>query len=145
MYRASHVLLLNASPDESDMYAVWLASCGYRVSVARDLASARRVVRRDTVNVLVIDALFGASSRRAEFERRWTRLTNGEALGIVVLSGYLTDAYRPVRHGARKVCLFKPCLPQQLSRCIDRLLDSAPRHPTIAADKGKHVPGCPPS
>lgn len=136
-----HVLLLNASPDESEMYALWLESCGYRITVAHDLLAARRIVRRDPVDVLVIDAQFGAC--RDEFEQQWTRSTDREALRIVVLSGYLTDADRPVQRGARTVCLFKPCLPQQLSGWISDLL-AVPQPASFAGDQGKPVVGYPP-
>jgi DNA-binding response OmpR family regulator len=132
----SHVLLLNASSDESEMYAVWLAGCGYRVTVTRDLASARRVARRDPIDVLVIDALFGRQFRRGEFQRRWARLAHRDALGIVVISGHLAEAHSPQQLAAHELCAAKPCLPQHLSGLIDNLL---------SGDKGNPLAGCPPS
>ena len=126
------------------MYAVWLESCGYRVTVAPDAASARRIARTENVQVLVIDALFGAAARRAEITRRWSRLAHRDRLPIVVLSGYFTDCGRPPDRD--RLVVFKPCLPQQLSGFIEGLL--SPPWPSSAAasrDKGKHVVGCPSS
>ena len=118
------------------MYAVWLAGCGYRVTVTRDLASARRVARRDAIDVLVIDAFFGGEFRRAEFQRRWARLAHRDALGIVVLSGYAAEAHGPRQLAAHELCAVKPCLPQHLSGLIDDLL---------GGNTGKPLPGCPSS
>ena len=139
----AHVLLLNASHDESDMYALWLEWCGYRVTIAPDLAVARRIAREETVDVLVIDACFGASYRRDEFERRWTGLTHRGELATVVLSGYGTDAPWLAPAGAHRACVLKPCPPQQLSRYIDELLPPGPA--PIARDTGQPVAGCSPS
>lgn len=125
------------------MYGVWLESCGYRVTVARSLASARKVARKETIDVLVIDALFGGEFRRVEFQRRWTRLAHRDPLAIVVLSGYLPDAHLPRQPATHELCAFKPCLPQQLSGLIEDLLLAPPHGPI--ADKGKPLPDCLPS
>jgi DNA-binding response OmpR family regulator len=132
----AHILLLTASPDESDMYAFWLQSCGYRVSVAKDRASARRLTRGQGVDVLVIDALF-APAKRAEVARRWRRLAHQHSLSIVMLSGYLPgdDRYVP---GAGELCLLKPCLPHQLSGWIEQLL-SRPPDRSSSVSEGKPV------
>ena len=121
MRTVAHVLLLNASLDESDMYAVWLKLNGYRVTVADDVASARHIVRGDAVDVLVIDALHATDFARTEFVRRWTKLAHRDRLPIVILSGYLTDAQSPTQN-ADEVCVFKPCPPQQLTSHIAELL-----------------------
>jgi DNA-binding response OmpR family regulator len=123
MGSGAHVLLLTASDDESEMYAVYLESCGYRVTVAQNAASARRIARSGSVQVLVIDALFGAGSPRTELTGRWSNLAQRSQLPIVVLSGYLPGAKQPSR--TDQLGVFKPCLPDQLSSHIERLL-SAP-------------------
>ena len=142
MDTAPHVVLLNASPDESEMYGFWLGACGYRVTVAQTQAFVRHVIRTETVDVLVIDAVFARPFRRAEFEPRSS--DDRTSLAIVVLSGYLTDATLPVRQGVHEVRVFKPCLPHQLSDYIDGLL-AGPTHVPIHMDEGKHVDACGPS
>lgn len=137
---ASHVLLLNASIDESEMYALWLQLCGYRVTVARDLAAARQVARREAVDVLVVDAFYGASFHHDDFEVQWTRLTHTDSLALVVLSGYLGDGQPMAAHGLRKICVFKPCLPRQLSDAVEDLLSTAQ---VGRASKGNYVGGYP--
>lgn len=136
-----HVLLLNASLDESEMYAFWLKACGYRVTVAQTIAAARHLARTETVDVLVIDALFGPGSARPEVVRRWSRLAHRDCLPIVVLSGYPSDAGRA---SGRNTVVLKPCLPQQLSGCIeDLLVTPSPR--SAASGTGKPVADCSPS
>ena len=121
-------MLLNAILDESEMYQVGLQSCGFRVTIARDVASARRILRREAVDVLVIDSLYETHYRRAEFVRRWSRLAHRDRLPILVLSGYLTDAPWATPSAA-EVCLLKPCPPNELTSSIARLLEMSPDCP----------------
>jgi hypothetical protein len=131
-----HVLLLNASPDESEMYGFWLAASGYRVTVARSAAFTRHLIETTAVDVLVIDALFARPFRRADFERR--RDTQRTSLGVVVLSGYPCDATLPPHKGPHEVRVFKPCLPHELSDYVDGLL-GVRTSGLFHVGKGNHV------
>ena len=123
MVRARHVVLLNATSDESDMYAWWLESSGYCVSVVRDGPGVWRLATTDLLDVLVIDAMFAFSETGVQLPEPLKALSRRCGFGIITLSGYLPPC--PPEPPPREICILKPCLPPQLSERIDQLLSGS--------------------
>ena len=121
MPRPPHVLLLNATPDESDMYAWWLEKSGYCVSVVRDVAAVSRVAASSVLDVLVIDAMFAHPDTHTRLPEVLRTLSRRHGFSIITLSGYLPDSCAP-QAGVGETCILKPCLPPHLSASIEYAL-----------------------
>jgi DNA-binding response OmpR family regulator len=111
-----HVVLLNATADESEMYACWLELCRYRVSVVRELPDACDLAAHETVDVVVIDAIFAFRGGDAHFQEL-RRLSTRCGFSILTLSGFAPRGENVI---------LKPFLPAQLTEAIDKLLVAAP-------------------
>lgn len=105
------------------MYAFWLESSGYRVTRLPDVTALSGMMK-DTVDVLVIDAIFGLRDRTHEVARRLRVLTLRCKVRIIVLTGFVPNRNRQAQISG-ELSLMKPCSPQDLGERIEALLSDA--------------------
>jgi DNA-binding response OmpR family regulator len=114
------VLLVNATRDESDMYATWLRIQGYEATVATDGSSAAALVDQGPIDVLVTDVSIGNGDSGLALAGH-VKENVALATRVIVLSGYPLGAIG--RHESSwDVCLLKPCLPGELVNAVERVL-----------------------
>ena len=126
---ARHVVLLNATRDESDMYAWWLESSGYDVSIVRDIPAVCRLADAGLLDVLVIDAMYSHNGTSVRLPELLTALSHRRGFRIITLSGYPNRECSSL-HSGDEICLGKPCLPPDLSERIEQMLSDPRRAPT---------------
>ena len=116
------VLLVDDNEDTLEMYALGLASAGYRPLLACDAESAVSQLRNAHPAAVVTDLqLVGGRSG-------WdliTKLKNDPAtrqIPIVILSGNIDPSLAADAERVGCVPVLKPCLPEDLAQVLRRLL-----------------------
>lgn len=119
---APHVLVIDPHDDTRDMYAIGLASYGFRISTGRDGADAleyTRALQPDAVamelSLPILNGLEVASLLKEDSS------TNGVTLLAVTGSAELPRLRRALDAGFRSV-LLKPCPPHELAAELHRAL-----------------------
>ena len=117
------VLLVDDNADTVEMYAVGLASAGYRSVGASDVNSALRALRNEHPDAVVTDLqLVGLRDGWALIEALKADPSTRE-LPVIVLTGH-TDPSIPftAQQVGCAVVLTKPCLPDELALAVRRVL-----------------------
>jgi DNA-binding response OmpR family regulator len=116
------ILLVDGNSDTVDMYALALSSAGYWVLTATDVNTAERAVKTHRPHVVVTDvALPGIAG--------WDLIRGLKAdplsrdIPVVVVTGRLASVLEAdARELGCAMVLQKPCLPDELTSVIRRLL-----------------------
>jgi len=117
------VLVVDDAPDTREMYGSYLGYRGYGVLTAPDGDAAVQTALAQRPDVIVMDLamprLNGISAVHRLKQDARTR-----NIPVIILTGY---AFRAIQQGALEagadVFLTKPCLPEDLERYVQRLLD----------------------
>jgi len=117
------VLVVDDAKDTRVIYAESLRFLGYRVEEASDGREALEKVSALTPDVVILDLKMPLIDG-CEATRRLKTAPATKAIPIVVLSGHLLEESRQAALAAgADVYLTKPCLPDDLARHLDELLD----------------------
>jgi two-component system response regulator GlrR len=117
------VLLVDDSDDTLDMYAVGLASAGYRPVTATDVSSALDQLELEHPDVVITDLLLARGGSGWELIEALKKDPLTQDIPVILLTGH-TDpsiAATAQRTGCAAV-LTKPCLPDELACVLQRLL-----------------------
>ena len=117
------VLLVADSPDEREMYAESFQRQGYTTLQARTAADAYRLASELAPAAIVTDVKLDGRDDGLTLTRLLKQDDRTRRTPVVVLTGYVFTHNREA--AARAGCdLFvpKPCLPDALSRLVERLI-----------------------
>jgi CheY-like chemotaxis protein len=123
---APTVLLVDDSADTLEMYAVGLVLAGYAPVTASDHSTALDRVKADHPAAVVTDLQFGAGGDGWDLVEDIKNDPTTRDIPVVLVTGRfdLSTALNAHRVGCAAV-LMKPCLPEELTRVLDRLLTPA--------------------
>ena len=133
------VLVVDDYPDAREMYGEYLEYCGFEVVQASNGMEALQRALDAAPDIILMDLSLPVmdgweATRRLKADKR----TAG--IPVVALTGH---ALAGISEGAKKAgCdafVTKPCLPEDLVREIQRVLDEAPASPTKRARNGKYA------
>ena len=117
------VLVVDDAKDTRVIYAESLRFRGYRVEEASDGQEALERVSASMPDVVILDLKLPVIDG-CEATRRLKIGPATKAIPIIVLSGHLLEESRLAALAAgADIYLTKPCLPDDLARHIDELLD----------------------
>ena len=117
------VLVVDDANDTRVIYAESLRFRGYRVDEASDGQEALEKVAALAPDVVILDMKLPLIDG-CEVTRRLKTAPATKAIPIIVLSGHLLQESRAAALAAgADIYLTKPCLPDDLARHIDELLD----------------------
>lgn len=121
--RAPHILIVDDYPDALDIWALYLRSCGYRVSTAGDGASAIAQAEQHLPDLIVLDLeLPGISG--LDVARRLRRNHSTHDIPLIAATGYShQQQLSSARDAGFDIVLVKPLDPESLAGEIARLLD----------------------
>jgi CheY-like chemotaxis protein len=119
--RAS-ILIVDDSRETREIYADYLTYFGYRVAGVGSAGEAFRALRTARADVIVIDlSLPGMDGYEAT--RRLRAEPNTKGVRIIMLTGHLLKGSERLALAAgADAFLTKPCLPEDLLKTIDGLL-----------------------
>jgi two-component system cell cycle response regulator DivK len=120
------VLVVDDYPDAREMYGEYLEYCGFEVVQASNGMEALQAALDEAPDIILMDLSLPVmdgweATRRLKADKRTA------AIPVVALTGH---ALAGISEGAKKAgCdafVTKPCLPEDLVKEIQRLLDGAP-------------------
>jgi two-component system, cell cycle response regulator DivK len=117
-------LLVENDGHTRDMYAEWLTFCGYRVAEAATANEAFEKARRLRPQVITTDIGLAGSSDGCDLCVRLKADPRTRAIPVIAVTAWAIGGHveRARRAGCDSV-LIKPCLPEELTAEIQRLLD----------------------
>jgi two-component system cell cycle response regulator DivK len=120
--RQPHLLIVDDYADALDIWEMYLTSKGYRVTTAKDGASALREARAIIPDLIVLDLeLPGISG--IDVARELRRDPRTEDIPLIAATGFSQDRLlRLARQVGFDTIVVKPCDPDQMVDEIDRLL-----------------------
>jgi CheY-like chemotaxis protein len=118
----THVLVVDDYPDALEIWAIYLRSLGYRVSMAADGAEAIEQAERLRPDIIVLDLeLPGVSGFEAA--RRIRSLPETEHIPLIAATGYShSRQLQLARDAGFDRVVVKPCDPDRLVAEIEELL-----------------------
>jgi CheY-like chemotaxis protein len=118
----THVLVVDDYPDALEIWAIYLRSLGYRVSMAADGAEAIEQAERLRPDIIVLDLeLPGVSGFEAA--RRIRSLPETEHIPLIAATGYShSRQLQLARDAGFDRVVVKPCDPDRLAAEIEELL-----------------------
>jgi CheY-like chemotaxis protein len=118
----THVLVVDDYPDALEIWAIYLRSLGYRVSMAADGAEAIEQAERLRPDIIVLDLeLPGVSGFEAA--RRIRSLPETEHIPLIAATGYShSRQLQLARDAGFDRVVVKPCDPDWLVAEIEELL-----------------------
>jgi CheY-like chemotaxis protein len=129
MMTGRHILIVDDYPDALDIWAIFLRSLGYRVSMAADGASAIALAERLLPDLVVLDLELPRVSG-FDVARRLRANPETSHIPLIAATGYshLRQLDRAREVGFDQIVV-KPCDPDLLVEEIERLLHSTDRIP----------------
>lgn len=124
--RPPSVLIVDDTRDTRELYALYLGIKGFTVFTAMDGRGALLTAVERRPDVIVMDlSMPGMDGITATRElKRDARMRNTP---VIILTGYpLRAVEAEVREAGVKAFLTKPCLPEELEKHIQRLLNAQP-------------------
>jgi CheY-like chemotaxis protein len=118
----THVLVVDDYPDALEIWAIYLRSLGYRVSMAADGAEAIEQAERLRPDIIVLDLeLPGVSGFEAA--RRIRSLPETQHIPLIAATGYShSRQLQLAREAGFDRVVVKPCDPDRLVAEIEELL-----------------------
>jgi two-component system, cell cycle response regulator DivK len=135
------VLLVDDYPDARDMYGEYLAYCGYDVIQASNGMEALQRAFEDQPDIILMDLSLPVMDGW-EATRRLKADYRTASIPVVALTGHaLAGIFEGAQKAGCDAFVTKPCLPEDLVKEIQRVLEEAPSvtPPRKARRSGNHA------